>query len=217
MEDSIVESGGRGNGKYNPVSALFPYTLFLEQGGRRRMVDRRRILAYSQGRKVWAVDIITVQNKQDSPSLNWILGLISPRVLCYGELHDEDVVARQAAAASATSNPGEVCWSVAEELLCIVFIDSLRPPALPKFFRRLEGAGELKRVLLGVDGEATATLTRTPLMLIRFCQPTPAGASRIPLDLHVTPLAARSPLLFCLSPSYASPSGIVSRYKFTSM
>ena len=120
------------NSKRKAISSLFPYAVFLEQGGQRRMVNAisRTARAMRSGKFMWhrvQPFITTMFNKPNPPSLNWVLGLISPRVPLYDEPRGKNMVARRVVAALTVSNPEEGSWSVAGELLRIAFIDSLHP------------------------------------------------------------------------------------------
>lgn len=132
--------------KRKAISALFPYAVSLEQGEERRMVDAISCMA-SATRPcgfMWyrVMPFITAMFKKPiPPSLNWVLGLISPNVPWQTEPRDKTMVARRAAAAPVFSHP-EIHWSVADELLHDAFIGSLWPRVPPGFSQRPEGAGE---------------------------------------------------------------------------
>ena len=132
--------------KRKTISALFLYAVFLEQGGQRRMADAiSRAASISipiYGGFMWyrvKPLITTLFKKPNPPSLVWVLGLISPRAPWHDEPHDKNMVARRAAAASTASYPEEVCWSVADELLYLAFVDSPQPRGPPRFPQRPEG------------------------------------------------------------------------------
>ena len=55
----------------------------------------------------------------------------------------------------------------------------------PEKLKRKNVYGQLKEVLLEVDGEAVKKLTRKSLRSIFFCLLTPTGTYRIPFNLHV--------------------------------
>jgi len=118
--------------KRKAISSLFPYAVFLEQGGQRRMVDAisRTGRATRSGGFMWyrvQPFIVAMFNKPNPPSLNWVLGLISPRVTWYDEPRDKNMVARRAGTILTISRLEEGGWSVASELLRIAFADSLYP------------------------------------------------------------------------------------------
>jgi len=118
--------------KRKAISSLFPYAVFLEQGGQRRMVDAisRTARATRSGKFMWhrvQPFIAAMFDKPNPPSLNWVLGLISPRVPWDDEPRDKNMVARRAATTLTVSYPEEDGWSVTSELLRIAFIDSLHP------------------------------------------------------------------------------------------
>ena len=132
--ESMVDSDPRQTiSKYEcrAISALFPYAILLEQGGQQQMLDAISHIAKAMrpGGLIWyplRPFITTMFEKPNPPSLNWVLGLISPNVPWHDGPHDKNMIARQAVAASAALNP-EVHWSVADELLHLAFIDSLQP------------------------------------------------------------------------------------------
>jgi len=69
--------------------------------------------------------IVAMFKRPNPPSLNRVLGLISPRVPQCNGPHDKNGVVMQAAATSAVLNPEEVHWSVVDEPLHLAFIDTL--------------------------------------------------------------------------------------------
>ena len=280
-----------------PISVLFPYAVLLGRRGQRRMLDAfsRVAAAADSGAFMWhhvKPSVVTLFGMPNPPSLNWVLGLTSPRVLWHNRLHDNCVIAWQAAAPSYTA----VNRGVVDELLQAAIIAGTRPKFQSNFHKGVEGDavrrvrglgdigvlksylllvwseliqiddrsgglaemqksiregfcglwvgpqredlmkrldhvlerlgashakedgiltliranpgpdpsviqyvqhqvddirmvmeryGELKRVLLEVDREAVAILTRTPPRLIPFSLLTPADAYRIPLNLRV--------------------------------
>ena len=132
--------------KCRAITALFPYAILLEQGGQQQMLDAISHIAEAMHDKglIWypVLPFITAMfKKPNPPSLNWVLRLISPNVAQHNGPHDKDMVARQAAETSAVSNPEEVHWSVADELLYLAFIDTLQPFIPNDFPRRPKGTG----------------------------------------------------------------------------
>jgi len=112
--------------KRKAISSLFPYAVFLEQCGQRRMVDaisRTARVTRSEKFMWYRVQpfIAKMFDEPNPPSLNWVLGLVSPRLPWYDEPSNENMVVRRV----TVSHPEEDCWSVANELLGIAFIDSL--------------------------------------------------------------------------------------------
>lgn len=85
--------------------------------------------------------ITAMFKKPNPPSLNWVLGLISPNVPWHDGPHDKNMVASQVAVTSAALNPEEVHWSVADELLYLAFIDTLQPFIPNDFPKRPKGTG----------------------------------------------------------------------------
>ena len=130
--------------KSKAISALFPYAVSLLQDGQQQMVNAisHAASASRSERFMWhrvKPFIVTMFKRPNPPSLTWVLGLISTSVHWHTGPHDKHRVASQAAATSATSNPG-VCWSVADELLHIAFFDVWRRRY--KHLQRPEGTGE---------------------------------------------------------------------------
>ena len=129
------------------VSTLLPYAIFLEQCGQPQVLDAISHMAKAMQPKILTFMwypvrpfITTLFKKPNPPSLNWVLGLISPNVPWHDGPHDRNMVSRQAATTSAALDPEEVHWSVADELLHIAFFDSLQP--IPSdFSERPEGTG----------------------------------------------------------------------------
>ena len=120
------------NSKRKAISALFPYAVFLEQGGQRRMVDAISNAAKAtRSRKfMWyrAKPFITAMfNKPNPPSLSWILGLVSPRVHWDDGVGGKGVIAKKAAATLETSQLDEDGWTVSSGLTRVGFIDPLHP------------------------------------------------------------------------------------------
>ena len=118
--------------KRKAISALFPYAVLLEQGGQRRMLDAISHTARAtRGENfIWyraKPFIASMFYNPNPPSLNWVLGLILPRVPWDDEPHNKDVVAVRAAAALGVPHPERASWSVIDELLLIAFLDSVHP------------------------------------------------------------------------------------------
>ena len=150
--------------KRKAINTLFPYAIFLEQGGQQVMMDvllrtaRASNLKSSHcGKFMWHHVVLYISRlfETGSPtSLNRAITLISPYVPWDGALNDTTAVSRWAAAASATLYTEEVGQSVVDTLFQIAYIDLLRPhipidmwgwikrrPSLPSMYRGLlEGA-----------------------------------------------------------------------------
>ena len=124
------------------ISALIPYAVSLEQSGQREMADAiSRVIRVpvDPGFIVWRrvqPYITTMLNGPNPPPLNWVLGLIAPRVLCDDRPRNENVVARQT---KTTLYTGEVGQSVVNGLLRIVFADAQRPQIRDGFPERPRG------------------------------------------------------------------------------
>ena len=121
--------------KRKAISALFPYTVYLAQDGWRGMVDTfsRVARASNSVEFIWHLVrpyITTLFDKPNSPSLDWVITLISPHILWHDGSYDENAVTRWAAAASTVSTKvyaEEASQNVVDALLRIASIDSLRP------------------------------------------------------------------------------------------
>jgi len=119
-------------GNSRAISTLFPCTIFLKGAKQQEMLDAISHIAMAMRPKgfMWhpvKPFIAAMFKKPNPPSLNWVLGLISPNVPWYDGPYNENMVARQAAETSAASDPEKVHWSVADELLHLAFIDALQP------------------------------------------------------------------------------------------
>ena len=129
--------------KRKAISVLLPYAVFLEQSGEQRMVDAISHAVRATRPKIFIwyhvkPFIAAMFKKPNPPSLNWVLGLISPHMPWDDKLYDENMVARQA---SSASHEGLVSWTVADELLHMAFTDSLQPHIPEGFLGRPEGTG----------------------------------------------------------------------------
>lgn len=132
--------------KRKAISALFPYAVALERRGQRGMLDAfsRAARASNSDRFMWwhiKPFIATLFIKPDPPSLSWVLGLISPRLLWHDQPHDDLVVAWPAAGPSYAE---EADRSLVDELLRLAFVAPMRP-FLPithhELSRRFMGTG----------------------------------------------------------------------------
>ena len=130
--------------KRKAIGVLFPYAIILERRGQQGALDTlsRAAMATNSEGFLWhhiKPFIMTLFNMPNPPSLNWILGFVSPRVVLQDQPYD-DLVAWRTAAPSPTE---EADRGVVNELLQIVFAASLRPRAVfpPGFSGLLEGAG----------------------------------------------------------------------------
>jgi len=133
--ESMVEGPNRDSicSKRKAISALFPFAVFLEQSGQRGMIDAisRIAKASDSGGFMWyhVKSFVTAMfDKSNPPSLNWILGLISPCLYWHDGLRGEDAVSMRAKPASAAPRTGEVGQDTVNRLLRIAFLGFPRPP-----------------------------------------------------------------------------------------
>jgi hypothetical protein len=118
--------------KYKAIGTLFPYTIRLEQGGRRKMFDEIFLAASTTSvsifkwHHVWEC-VSAVFDESSPPSLNRVITLTSPYAPWHhGKFCTRSVVARWAAAALAVPYSEEVGQSVVNTLLQISVDDFLR-------------------------------------------------------------------------------------------
>ena len=143
--------------KRKAISALFPYAVSLAQDGQREMVDAfSRVARASNSMEfIWHLVrpyITTLFDKPNSPSLAWVITLISPHILWHDGSYDENVVTRWATAASTVSTEvyaEEASQNVVDVLLQIASIDSLRPHIPGDTWTWLEKQPALSRNCLG--------------------------------------------------------------------
>ena len=133
--ESMVDGPNRDSirSKRKAISALFPFAVFLEQSGQRGMIDAisRIARASDSGNFMWyhVKPFVTAMfDKSNPPSLNWILGLISPCLHWHDARRDDDAVEMRATTASAVSRTGEVDQDTVDTLLRIAFLGFPRPP-----------------------------------------------------------------------------------------
>ncbi|KAF9781529.1 hypothetical protein BJ322DRAFT_1111457 [Thelephora terrestris] len=117
--------------KCKTISALVPHAVFLGRLGQQEMVDAisLAVKATTDGRFIWRCIwpyTATFFAEPNPPSVNLIVTLASPYML-WDKLQDGMAVARWADAASEVPYTEQVGQNVAEALLQIVAIDSLRP------------------------------------------------------------------------------------------
>jgi hypothetical protein len=131
--ESMVAAADRDQifSKRKAISALFPYAIFLEQGGHQRMVDAILGAARASyfGKFMWhrAKPYITALfDQQSPPSLDRVIALASPYVTWDDMSDGTNAVARWAAAASAVPYTEEVGQSVVDTLFQIASVASLR-------------------------------------------------------------------------------------------
>ena len=114
------------------TSVLFPYAVYLAQHGQREMLDAfsRVARASDYGNFMWyriRPFIMTLFNNPNPPSLNWVVGLISPHEFWQDQPHDNSTVSWPAVAPSYTgeanrSGVDEVLRVAADKVLRIAFI-----------------------------------------------------------------------------------------------
>ena len=107
------------------ISVLFPYAILLARQGQREMLD-----AFSRAAKVsnsrlfmWhhiKPFIVTLFDKPNPPSLNYVLGIISPSIVLCNQPHNDSAVAWPAATPSYAE---EADRSVVVEVLRVAFIN----------------------------------------------------------------------------------------------
>ena len=129
--------------KRKTVSTLFPYALILERRGQWGMLDAlsRAAMASNSRPFMWyhiKPFILTLFDKSNPPSLNWILGLVAPSVLRGNQSPENGIVAWRPAPPPYTK---EICLSVVDEVLQVAFTVPQRPAILLAFQRRSSGAG----------------------------------------------------------------------------
>ena len=118
--------------KRKAISGLFPYVLWQDRVGQQDMLDAlsRVVMTSHPEQSVWHhVEryIDTLSNKPNPISLDYVITLASPHISWDNGMHNENMVARWAAAASAVPYTEEVGQFVVDTLLQIASVDSLRP------------------------------------------------------------------------------------------
>ena len=123
--------------KRKAISSLFPYAIFLEQGGQQAMIDAILCVAripssqsLNPGEFLWHHVILYISRlfeRRSPTSLNRVITQISPFVPWDGPMNNTVAVARWVTAASATPYTEEVGRSVIDTLFQIALIDFLRP------------------------------------------------------------------------------------------
>ena len=118
--------------KRKAISALFPYAIFLAQGGDQGMADAVlcAIRAPHSRGVMWhrVLPYITIPFKKPiPPSLNRTVSLFSPYVPWSSISDDKDMVSRWAAAALETPRTEDIDQSVVDTLLQVASLSHLRP------------------------------------------------------------------------------------------
>lgn len=123
--------------KRKAINTLFPYAIYLEQGGQQGMANAilraaraSNFSAENTGKFMWRRVILYISRlfESGSPtSLNRVITLVSPYVPWHGALKNKIAVARWAVAASETPYTEEIGQSVVDTLFQIAYIDPLRP------------------------------------------------------------------------------------------
>lgn len=155
--------------KRKTINSLFPYAIFLEQGGQRGMIDavlRTARVSDSKfsnlGKFMWHRVVLYISRlfeKQSPASLDRVITLISPYVPWSGALNNPVAVSRWAEAALAAPYTEEVGRNVVDALFQIAVLDFLRPhipieiwgwlkrrPSLPPVYCGLQSAGHMNTV-----------------------------------------------------------------------
>ena len=122
--------------KRKAINALFPYAIYLEQGGQQEMINAilraaraSNSVASNTGKFMWHQVVLYVSRlfEERSPtSLNRVIALILPYVPWDGALNNTIAVTRWAAAASAIPYTEEVGTSVIDALLQVSWVDFLQ-------------------------------------------------------------------------------------------
>jgi hypothetical protein len=123
--------------KRKAINTLFPYAIFLEQGGQQGMINailRAARISDSKfsniGKFMWSHVVLYISRlfENRSPtSLNRVIALVSPYVPWQDALNNPIAVSRWAAAALAIPYTDEVGENVVDALFQIASVDSLRP------------------------------------------------------------------------------------------
>jgi len=119
--------------KRKAINSLFPYVLWQDRVGRQTMfgVLSRAAMTSDHEQFIWHRvyrSIYTPSNNHPGPPcLDLVITLGSPHVYWNEVQHDENMVTRWAAAATAVTYTEEVGRSVVDALLQIASVDSLRP------------------------------------------------------------------------------------------
>ena len=118
--------------KHKAASCLFPYVVWQDRVGQREMLGAllHAAMTSNSERFMWRriqPYITTLSNKPSPPSLDQVIVFASPHVSWHDGQHNENMVTRWGAAASAVPYTEEVGQSVVDALLQIASVDSLRP------------------------------------------------------------------------------------------
>ena len=146
--------------KRKAINTLFPYAIFLEQGGQHGMINQiLRVARVSDselpnlGKFMWhhvELYISRLFEKRSPTSLNRIIALISPYVPWEGTLNNTAAVSRWAAAASTITYTEEVGQNVIDALLQIASINFLRAHIPIEIWRWLKRRPPLPIVFRGL-------------------------------------------------------------------
>ena len=118
--------------KHKAISAVLPYSVFLEQGGRQAMLDAvlDAFRASNMYRPTWdhvQPYLRSLLSRPDNPSLHRVITLASPHIDWYSRLCDKSMVSRWVAATSAVPYTEAVGQSVVDTLFQIAMAHRLRP------------------------------------------------------------------------------------------
>ena len=156
-----VEDRGRTWNKAKTFVALFPYAVWRERGGDKRMLDAcSAVIRDEWGRQYTAQPIVRLLGEEDFNFPNWVVTLVSPDA--QWELASTNAVTRWAAAALADPYTEELCQRVVDTLLQIASNRRLQQsipisiwawlkkrPSLPPAYRG-QKFGTQSRVVRGV-------------------------------------------------------------------
>jgi len=170
--------------KRKATSSLFLFMVRQERVGQQDMLDAlsRAAMTSNSERFIWRCVqpyIITLSNNPDPPSLNQLIALGSSHVSWHDGQHNENMVTRWAAAASAVPYTEEVGLRVVDALLQIASVDSLRPripvgiwawlkkrPFLPPMCRGRSGGGTRGGVVRHVRELGDIEVLKSYLLLV---------------------------------------------------
>jgi hypothetical protein len=151
--------------KRKTITAILPFAISLEQGGRKEMLDAVLRVAGASGswRFIWrrvGPHIATLFRESNHPSLDRVITLISPHVHWDDGLHGQTTVTRWAAAALAASSTEEVDQTVVDATLQIASFYLLRPHLPAGIWTLLKNQPPLPPVCRGRSRGAALDIVR---------------------------------------------------------
>lgn len=140
--------------RHGTIRSLLPYAIFLEQRGQKAMFNGMmkaiRTSEFSHFLSPIQLYITTLFYREPTPSLNWIIMLVSPHVNWYGLEHREKAVFLWARAALANPDTEEVDpWAMVETLFQIESVRHLRQVIPIEVWAKLKARRSLPPVCLG--------------------------------------------------------------------